>query len=57
MDVGAVRWAVYQSYDIQIIWWRVQMYSKPCQTSKMECFEKIVNGPRYFRKRFILDSL
>ena len=57
MDVGAVRWAVYQSYDIHIIWWRVQMYSKPCQTSKMECFEKIVNGARYFRKRFILDSL
>ena len=35
-----------------------EAYSKPCQTSKMECFAKIVNGSKlknYFVKHSILD--
>ena len=33
-------------------------YSEPCQTSKMECFAKIVNGLKLliiFAKRSVLD--
>ena len=43
----------------EMFWGRPKAYMKPCQTSKMEGFAKIVNGWKsliIFAKRSILDA-